>query len=280
MTKINNLIQSKYFATVIALLVTIIYLFPVYWMFVTSIKPTNEIFAYPPLFYPENPTFEAYINNFTENPDLFKYIFNSVIIALGTCLLTLILAAPTSYALARLKIRGKGLMMIVLLCMQMIPNIMLALPLFIMFNKISLINSFIGLIIANTTHSLPFAILVLRPYFLSLPNSLEEAALIDGSNKFGAFWKIIMPLVVPGLMTVGAISFLWGWGDFVFALTLTTNESVWPLTMGLTKFSGEFGTQWNNLMAVAVITAIPIILVFISLQKFIVSGLASGSVKD
>src|SRR5699024_472451 len=249
-------------------------------MFVTSIKPTNEIFAYPPLFYPENPTFEAYINNFTENPDLFKYIFNSVIIALGTCLLTLILAAPTSYALARLKIRGKGLMMIVLLCMQMIPNIMLALPLFIMFNKISLINSFIGLIIANTTHSLPFAILVLRPYFLSLPNSLEEAALIDGSNKFGAFWKIIMPLVVPGLMTVGAISFLWGWGDFVFALTLTTNESVWPLTMGLTKFSGEFGTQWNNLMAVAVITAIPIILVFISLQKFIVSGLASGSVKD
>jgi len=280
LTKINNLIQSKYFATVIALLVTIIYLFPVYWMFVTSIKPTNEIFAYPPLFYPENPTFEAYINNFTENPDLFKYIFNSVIIALGTCLLTLILAAPTSYALARLKIRGKGLMMIVLLCMQMIPNIMLALPLFIMFNKISLINSFIGLIIANTTHSLPFAILVLRPYFLSLPNSLEEAALIDGSNKFGAFWKIIMPLVVPGLMTVGAISFLWGWGDFVFALTLTTNESVWPLTMGLTKFSGEFGTQWNNLMAVAVITAIPIILVFISLQKFIVSGLASGSVKD
>jgi len=274
------MIQSRYFATIIALFVTLIYLFPVYWMFVTSIKPASEIFAYPPLFYPNNPTFEAYINNFTNNPDLFKYIFNSVIIALGTCLFTLILAAPTSYALARLNIKGKGIILIILLAMQMIPNIMLALPLFIIFNKVNLINSFLGLIIANTTHSLPFAILVLRPYLLSLPQALEEAALIDGSNKMRAFLKIIVPLITPGLMTVGAISFLWGWGDFVFALTLTTNESVWPLTMGLTKFSGEFGTEWNNLMAVAMITAIPIIIIFISLQKYIVTGLASGSVKD
>ncbi|MFC4660729.1 carbohydrate ABC transporter permease [Oceanobacillus aidingensis] len=280
MKKTKNIIHSRYGATVIALLVTIVYLFPVYWMFITSIKPTSEVFAYPPLFYPENPTFAAYKSNFVEDTTIFKYIFNSAIIAFGTALLTLFLAAPASYGLARLKIKGKGLIIILLLTMQMIPNIMLALPLFIMFNNMGLINSFMGLIIANTTHSLPFAILVLRPYFLSLPGALEEAALIDGSNKFGAFWKIILPLVRPGLLTVGAISFLWGWGDFVFALTLTTNESVWPLTMGLTKFTGEFGTQWNYLMAVAVITAIPIILIFISLQKYIVSGLASGSMKD
>lgn len=104
--------------------------------------------------------------------------------------------------------------------------------------------------------------------------------MIDGCNKFRAFSKIVLPLVVPGMITIGAISFLWGWGDFIFALTLTTNEAVRPLTMGLAKFTGEFGTQWNYLMAVAAIAALPIILVFTFLQKYIVSGLASGSMKD
>lgn len=280
MKKINEIILSRYAATIIAFIVTIIYLFPVFWMFITSIKPISEIFSDPPSLFPVNPTFEAYVINFMENKEIFAYLSNSFIIAFGTTLFTLLLAAPASYALARLNIKGKGIILIIMLGMQLLPNIMLALPLFMMYSKIGLINTYLGLIIANTTHSLPFAILVLRPYFLSLPKGLEEAAYIDGSNKLGAYTKVILPLVIPGLLTVGAISFLWGWGDFVFALTLTSNEKVWPLTMGLSKFTGEFGTQWNHLMAVAVITAIPIIIIFISLQKYIVSGLASGSIKE
>nr|WP_275983687.1 carbohydrate ABC transporter permease [Paenibacillus hamazuiensis] len=195
-------------------------------------------------------------------------------------LLTLLLAAPAAYGLARLPIRGKGAVLIVLLATQMLPNIMVAMPLFIMFSKVQLVNSYTALIIANTTHTLPFAVLVLRPYFLGIPGGVEEAAMIDGCNKAGAFWKIVLPLVTPGLLTVGAISFLWGWGDFIFALTLTSDETVRPLTMGLSKFTGEFGTQWNYLMAVAAIAALPIIVIFASLQKYIVSGLASGSMKD
>lgn len=270
----------SYFITLAAAAVTIVYLFPIYWLFVTSIKPMDELFAYPPHYIPLAPTLEAYVHNFVTNTGIFRYIANSSIIAAGTLLLTLLLAAPAAYGLARLPIRGKGVVLIVLLATQMLPNIMLAMPLFIMFSKVQLVNSYTALIIANTTHTLPFAVLVLRPYFLGIPGGVEEAALIDGCNKAGAFWKIVLPLVLPGLLTVGAISFLWGWGDFIFALTLTSDESVRPLTMGLSKFTGEFGTQWNYLMAVAAIAALPIIVIFASMQKYIVSGLASGSMKD
>ncbi|SDD96253.1 multiple sugar transport system permease protein [Paenibacillus sp. UNCCL117] len=270
----------SYCTAFVAAVVTLVYLFPIYWLFVTSIKPMNELFAYPPHYIPLAPTLEAYVHNFVTNTGIFRYIGNSSIIAAGTMLLTLLLAAPAAYGLARLPIRGKGVVLIVLLATQMLPNIMLAMPLFIMFSKVQLVNSYTALIIANTTHTLPFAVLVLRPYFLGIPGGVEEAALIDGCGKARAFWKIVLPLVLPGLLTVGAISFLWGWGDFIFALTLTSDETVRPLTMGLSKFTGEFGTQWNYLMAVAAIAALPIIVIFASLQKYIVSGLASGSMKD
>ncbi|HWO96543.1 MAG TPA: carbohydrate ABC transporter permease [Bacillus sp. (in: firmicutes)] len=272
--------KKQYGASIIAIVSTLLFLFPVFWMFITSIKPMGDLFAYPPELIPKNPSFDAYIDNFVKNQEMFKYIGNSAVIATGTMLLTLVLAAPCAYALARQNIKGKAFILIILLSIQMLPNIMLAMPLFILFSKLNLINSYTALFIANTTHALPFAILVLRPYFLSLPGGLEEAAQIDGCNKLSAFWRIILPLVKPGLLTVGAFCFLWGWGDFLFALTLTSDESIRPLTLGLYKFIGEYGTEWNKLMAVATIAAIPIILIFVTLQKYIVSGVTSGAMKD
>lgn len=273
-------IRQKYLLSLFAIAFTLVFLFPIYWMIVTSLKPMGELFTYPPHLVPQELTFESYIENFIKNRVMLGYIGNSFVIASGTMLLTLALAAPAAYGLARLTLRGKALILILLLATQMLPTIMLAMPLFIAFSKMQLINSFLALIVANTTHSLPFAILVMRPYFLALPSGLEEAALIDGSGKFSAFWRIILPLVMPGLVTVGAFCFLWGWGDFIFALTLTTDEAIRPLTMGLYKFIGEYGTEWNNLMAVATLAALPIILIFITLQKYIVNGLTSGSMKD
>lgn len=270
---------KKYEATGIACLSTLLFLFPIYWMFITSIKPRNELFANPPTLFPLNPTFQGYQENFLENTVILGYIGNSFIIATGTLLLTLGLAAPFAYALARVDMKGKGIFLIFLLATQMLPNIMLAMPLFILFSQIGLLNSFAALIVANTTYALPFAILVLRPYFLAIPSGLEEAAAIDGCHKFKTFRKIILPLVRPGLLTVGAFSFLFGWGDLLFALVLTSDESIRPLTLGLYNFIGEYGTNWNSLMAVAMIATIPIIVIFIVLQKYIVGGLTSGSVK-
>lgn len=267
-------------ATFIGILIMVVFLFPVYWMVKTSITPVTELYHNPPHIFPVGATFESYINNFVRNQDMIGYIGNSFIIAIGTMVLSLLLAIPAAYALARLPIKGKGLMMISVLSIQMLPGIMMAMPLYIMFSKVQLIDNFAGLIFADLIHSLPFAIITLRPFFLALPGGLEEAAMIDGCNKFSSFTKIILPLVMPGLMTVAVFCFLFGWGDFIFALTLTTSNSVRPLTLGLYRFIGQYGTEWNNLMAVATIAALPIIVIFVSMQKYVVGGITAGSMKD
>jgi len=194
--------------------------------------------------------------------------------------LTLVLAAPVAYALARLPIRGKNAFLLALLVVQMFPSIMLALPLFVMFTRIGLVNSLLAVILAITTRTLPFAALILRPFFLSLPRELEDAAFIDGCTLWSAFYRIILPLSRPGLLTVAALTFLMGWSDFLFPLTLISDDTKRPLTLGLYKFISEYGTRWNDLMAVSVVAALPIVLVFIFAQRYITSGLVAGAVKE
>ncbi|AST96320.1 carbohydrate ABC transporter permease [Shouchella clausii] len=275
----KRFVDSQYVASLIGLISTMLFLFPVYWMFVTSIKPMSAIFAIPPQIIPREVTTEAYIDNILNNPEIVRFFLNSVVIALGTLVLTLALAVPVAYALARLDIKGKGAIIGVMLVAQMLPSIMLALPFFLLFSHLGLLNHFIALILANTTTALPFAVLVLRPFFMSIPQGLEEAAAMDGSNRFLTFVRIILPLAKPGLLTVGAFAFLFAWGDLLYALILTTDESIRPLTVYLYTFVGQHGTNWNSLMAVSFVAIIPIILIFIAFQKHIVEGIASGSMK-
>ncbi|WP_338113677.1 carbohydrate ABC transporter permease [Oceanobacillus caeni] len=270
---------KQYGLFLIAVIITGIFLFPIYWMITTSIKPTVDVFSTPPMIIPENIQFDAYIKNLIEDQSILMYLKNSLIIAVGTSLLTLILALPAAYAMARFKLKGSGVFLLILLVTQMVPGILMAMPLFIFFSNINLLNSYPAMIIGNTTLALPFAILIMRPFFLSIPRGLEEAAVIDGCNRFTAFIKVVLPLTKPTLLTVGTFSFLFSWGDLIFALTLTTDESIRPLTMGITKFIGQYGTEWDSLMAVSTIAAAPIILAFIFLQKYIVSGITSGSEK-
>ncbi|BAD66002.1 sugar ABC transporter permease [Shouchella clausii] len=275
----KRFVDSQYVASLIGLISTMLFLFPVYWMFVTSIKPMSAIFAIPPQLIPREVTTDAYMDNILSNPEIVRFFLNSVVIALGTLVLTLALAAPVAYGLARLDIKGKGAMIGVMLVAQMLPSIMLALPFFLLFSHLGLLNHVIALILANTTTALPFAVLVLRPFFMSIPQGLEEAAAIDGSNRFLTFVRIILPLAKPGLLTVGAFAFLFAWGDLLYALILTTDESIRPLTVYLYTFVGQHGTNWNSLMAVSFVAIIPIILIFIAFQKHIVDGIASGSMK-
>ncbi|MCB9159937.1 MAG: carbohydrate ABC transporter permease [Caldilineaceae bacterium] len=266
--------------TLLAAVIVICYLFPVYWMAATSLKSNAAVYASPPQMVPSPVDFSSYVEAVIQNPLTLRSILNSAIIGGGTMLLTLVLAVPSAYALARLNLRGGTLFMLLLLITQLLPAIIIATPLFVLFSRIGLVNSYPALIIADTTFALPFAVIVLRPFFLTVPRELEAAAKIDGCNQFDAFWRVILPLVQPGLITVAVFAFLMGWGEFLFAITLTTNEAIQPATAALNKFIGQYGTEWNRLMAVATTVALPIIIVFASLQRYIVGGLTAGSVKE
>ncbi len=279
MQRLLPFLRHSYAKTLVAVIFVAIYLFPVYWMVSTSIKSASDIFATPPKLFPLPPNFTAYEAQVLHNPVLLNVFVNSVIISIGTMLLTLLLAIPGAYGLARLKLRGSGLMLLFMLIGQLLPSIVIAGPLFILFSKIGLLNSHFGLILADTTFTLPFSVIILRPFFLAVPSELEAAAKVDGCTQLGVLWRIVIPYVRPGLIMVAAFAFLIAWGEFVFALSLNprTNQ---PVAVALNKFIGQYGTQWNNLMAVSTVIALPIIVIFASLQRFIVGGLTSGAVKE
>ncbi len=276
----SNQSRRAWMLTSIAVVIVGIYLFPVYWMVITSLKTMPAIFSTPPQLFPNPIDFHAYKIAVVDNSVVHRAFLSSLIIATGTMLLTLVLATPAAYALARLKLRGSGVAVLLLVLGQLLPAIVIAGPLFVLFRRLDLTNSYQGLILADVSVTLPFAVIVMRPYFLTVPGELEQAAMLDGANRFRAFFQIVLPLVQPGLVTVAAFSFLLAWGEFIFALSLNLNEKIQPITVALNRFSGQYGTRWNEMMAVSTTVAIPIVIVFILLQRFIVQGITTGATKE
>jgi multiple sugar transport system permease protein len=279
-TAVARLRREGYGSTLVGVLIVALFLFPVFWMVSTSLKAPADIFATPPDLIPSPPSAEAYREAVFGNPVVLRAMVSSVVVSLGTMLLTILLAAPAAYALARLELPGGPLVLLLLLITQLLPSIVMAGPLFVVFSRLGLVNSYQALILADTTITLPFAVIILRPFFLSVPKDLESAALVDGATRWRSFVQVTLPLVRPGLVTVAAFSFLFAWGEFVFALSLNTNEGIQPVTVALNKLIGQYGTQWNSLMAISTAVAVPIVTVFAGLQKFIVGGLTSGATKE
>ena len=263
----------------LGVLVTVIYLVPVYWMVVTSLKTNDAVFRVPPDLIPLPATVESYATAVFRDPDIARGLTNSAIIAIGTTLVTLALALPAAYGLAKLRVRGIGVVMMLMLIVQMVPSVNLALPMFVLFSSAGLVNSYLGLIIANCALAVPLAITILRPYFLSVPAEVVEAAKMDGCNELTSFLRIALPISMPGIITVAVISFLGAWGEFVFGLSLATSESIQPITIGRAEITNEFGVRWNDLMAVSAVVALPVIAAFIFLQRYIVAGLTDGATK-
>lgn len=263
----------------LGVLVTVVYLVPVYWMVVTSLKTNDAVFRVPPDLIPLPATVESYATAVFRDPDIARGLTNSAIIAIGTTLVTLALALPAAYGLAKLRVRGIGVVMMLMLIVQMVPSVNLALPMFVLFSSAGLVNSYLGLIIANCALAVPLAITILRPYFLSVPAEVVEAAKMDGCNELTSFLRIALPISMPGIITVVVISFLGAWGEFVFGLSLATSESIQPITIVLAEITNEFGVRWNDLMAVSAVVALPVIAAFIFLQRYIVAGLTDGATK-
>lgn len=260
-------------------IVTAVYLIPVYWMLVTSVKTSDAVFQVPPDLIPLPPTIESYATAVFGNPDIARGLANSAVIAVGTTLVALALALPAAYGLAKLRVRGIGVVMMLMLIVQMVPSVNLALPMFVLFSGAGLVNSYLGLIIANCSLAVPLAITILRPYFLSVPAEVVEAAKVDGCNELTSFLRIALPISMPGVITVAVISFLGAWGEFVFGLSLATSEQIQPITIVLAEITNEFGVRWNDLMAVSAVVALPVIAAFIFLQRYIVAGLTDGATK-
>jgi multiple sugar transport system permease protein len=264
----------------LGVVLTCVYLFPIYWMVITAFKRPADMFAIPPDILPAPPTLQGFNDAVIGNEAVFQGIVNSLVIASGSLVITLALGAPAAYGLARLRLRFTGLIILLMLAAQMLPTINLALPMFAIFSRLNLVDSYFALTLANVSLTLPFAIIIMRPYFLSVPSELIEAAMIDGCSPFGAFRRIVLPLVRPGVVVAGALTFLTAWGEFVFGLTLATSDEMQPITVVLNRFIAQYGTRWNELMAVSTIIALPIVLTFLFAQKHLVEGLTAGATKE
>ncbi len=270
----------------LGLIATLLYLTPLFWMVSTSLKPQDQIIQKPPVLFPASPQLESYRSVLglpTERADLYintaVYFKNSLIIASATTLLTLALAIPAAYALSRFNFRGQTPFLLFLLVSQMLPSVLLVIPLFVLFKNWGLINSYAGVILADTALALPFAIIILRASFLQVPAVLEEAAWIDGGSRLQVLWHIILPLIRAGLVAVGVFSFLTAWGEFVFALSFLQKTELQPVSIGVFQFIGMYKTQWDSMMAFSTLIAIPAVVAFLLLQRQFVGWLTAGATK-
>lgn len=260
--------------TALGILFLAVMVFPVYWMINSSLQANSG--AATTTWLPLEPTFSGYV---TALQDQGRNFVTSLIVALGTVILTLVIATPAAYALVRFRMRGSTVFVVVLLITQMIPGIVIANALFTLFNDLGLLNTHLGLILADTAGAIPFAILVMRAFMTSLPPSLVEAAFVDGAGDVRAFLSIVVPISRNAIVTVALFTFLGAWGDFLFALTLTSTPDVRPITLGIFTYLGTTVQQWGPVMATAVLASVPAGVLLIFAQRYIAAGALGGAVK-
>jgi ABC-type glycerol-3-phosphate transport system permease component len=262
-------------AILIAALVTV---FPFYWMLNTALKPQSEVFLSPPAFYSANWSFDAFRTLLIERP-FARYFLNSLIVSLGSTLLSVALATFAAYGFTRFHIKGAGLLIVFLLFTKMLPETLLIIPYFRLMSELGLINSHISLILAYSSFALPFSVWMLIGFFRSIPLEIDEAAIVDGASRVTTLWRVILPLARPGLVAVALFTFLISWNAYVWALVLTTDPSMFVLSVGIANMVGEYRVQWNELMAAAMIAAVPVMVMFAFLERHLVNALTAGAVK-
>ncbi|MBA3876758.1 MAG: ABC transporter [Anaerolinea sp.] len=252
--------------------------FPIIRVFGVAMRPGNRILDSEFSIIPPGATLDAFRSVLFET-DLPLWLFNSLVITTGTAFVGLLIAATSAYAFARYRFPGRGLGLTMLLATQLIPAAMLLVPLYILAVQLKLTNSFVGMVIALSVTSVPFSIWILRGYYETVPVELEEAAQIDGCSKLEAFWRILLPLSTPALAIVFLFNFLAAWNDYFLARILLSKEPLLTWTLGLSRFQGQFQTQWNELAAASIMISIPVVALFLYSSKWLVSGVTAGGVK-
>jgi multiple sugar transport system permease protein len=255
-----------------------LFLFPVFWMVLTSFKQQREIFTTPPtLFF--NPTIEQYLAPLA-NADIPHRMLNTVIVAVCASLISMVAGAMAGYALSRLQIKGAATIGVLILASRGVPPIALAVPLFISARSLGVLDTQIALILAYCTFMIPYVMWLMRGFFLALPRELEEAAMIDGCSRLGTFFRIIVPVSIPGLISTFIFSLILGWEELLFALALTgRNASTIPVAIVGMASDTDNGANWGALAAAGTLTVIPMVLFALLVQKWLISGLSEGATK-
>ena len=271
----------RYVWLALALITVALVLFPIYWMLVTSVLPSSIVLSRnPPLIPPlERLSFDAFIEVFRRRP-VFMWLANSTIVAVASTLASLVIASLAGYSLSRFTTRAQRVAGATLLLTKMLPGSLIVIPFFVMFTTAHLIDTRAALVLANISVGVPFATWMMKGFFDTLPRELEQAAVIDGCTPLQALWYVILPLARPGLAACAIYLAIVAWSEFVFARTLVTKSDLWTVTVGLQSFVGEYLVDWPALMAAGVVSLAPVLVLFLLLGPFLVSGLTSGAVKQ
>jgi N,N'-diacetylchitobiose transport system permease protein len=267
----------------LGVLVALVTLFPIFWMVSTAFKPATEIYSLTPHPLPEHPTlgnFRAVINGSVIGMPYWTFLRNSLFVTVTTVVVSSVIALLAAIAVARFRFRLRNTYLIMLLVVQMLPQQALVIALFLDFRRVNLLDSLIGLIILYITFALPVTIWMLRNFVAAVPREMEEAAAIDGAGPVRVFWKILLPLVAPGLVATSVFAFIFAWNEFIFALTfLGTDTAKYTLPIYVTYFFGKGSVDWGAIMASSVLFTIPVVIFFLIVQRRMVSGLVAGAVK-
>jgi multiple sugar transport system permease protein len=269
-------VKMMRFLLVLAILLAL--LFPFIEMASTALKARKILYAWPPTWFPEQPAWSNFRQIWVEAP-LASYFVNSFIIAGGATLLNAAVGIPAGFALARFRFPGRQLFLYFIIGTQMFSPVVLLLALFLIMNGLGLTNTHLSLILVNATVALPFTVWMMTAYFASIPQEIEEAAVLDGCGKFRILWDHFLPIAAPGIATAMIFSFILAWNEFLLALTFITDARLRPLTTGIYSFVGRFEVQWHLLMAASLVAIVPVFIGFLFIERRLVSGLAVGAVK-
>lgn len=250
---------------------------PLLWAIGTAFKPQTEVYTNPSLI-PHRPTLENFVYVLSQTR-FGLWFWNTILIAGGTTVLSLAIGTLAGYALSRYRFWGWGIYGNTLLIVQMFPGVMLGIPLFLIFTRLSLVDSLWSLLITYMTFALAFSVWMLKGYFDGIPREIEEAALMDGASRLGVLWRIILPLSGPGVATVAVFAFLLAWNEFFFAYIFLVSDKNFTLQMGLYTFINQFFTRWEYLMTASVLTTLPVLLFFFAMQRYLTRGLIAGATK-
>ena len=267
------------FLVYIGLLVGLVFtLFPVFWIFISSVKTNTEVFAYPPSFIPENFTLSAYFNIFND-ADKLRFFFNSYFIAIVVTILTLLISILSGYSFSRFDFKLKRILNLSIISTQTIPPITLLIPYFGIVVTFKIFDTYLALILTYLVFTIPYATLMMTSYFNTLPKELDDAVLMDGGSNFTALCRVIIPISLPGIVATCVYTFLLCWNEFLFALTLTKSYEMRTVPIGIQLLMGQHAYEWNEMMAMSIIGTVPILFLYLFAQKYFLAGLTSGSVK-